>query len=126
MPAAASTSPIHSDQFVTGLAMRRKRAGLASACMMPGLGPPDQPLRHGVGDRGWIASGLRAFFPDLLESDRDAFDPPADQRCVAVAEIFGADVDDTAGIDDVIGRVEDAALLEALAIARGGQLVVGA
>src|SRR3954447_24432161 len=102
--------------------MRRKRAGLASACMMPGLGPPDQPLRHGVGHRGGIASGLRAFLPDLLESDRDALDPPADQCRIAVAEIFGADVDDAAGVDDVIGRVEDAALLEALAVARGSEL----
>ena len=56
-----------------------------------------------------IAAGRRAFGPDLLEPHRNALDPLAHQARVAVAEIFGADVDDPAGVDHIIGRIEDAA-----------------
>ena len=47
--------------------------------------------------------------PDLLEPAGDRLDPRADRLLVAVAQIFGRDVDDAAGVDHVIGRVEDAA-----------------
>jgi len=41
----------------------------------------------------------------LLEPDRDTLDPPTDEAGVTVAEIFGADIDDAAGVDDVIRRI---------------------
>ena len=73
-----------------------------------------------------IAAGLGAFGPDLLQAVGNAFDPLANEACVAVAQIFGADVDDAAGVDHVVRGVKDAARMKALAVLRLRELVVGA
>src|SRR3954469_10712208 len=80
------------------------------------LCPSDQPLCHSVCDRSRIVARLRALLPDLLKAHRDTLDPAPDERRVSVAEIFRADVDDATGVDHVIGRVEDAAGVKALAV----------
>ena len=72
----------------------------------------DQPLRHRVRDLGGVAAGRRALRPDRLELAGNGLDPRADHVLVAVAQIFGRDVDDAAGVDHIIGRVEDAAARE--------------
>src|SRR6476469_9841517 len=127
IPLSANASPIIRSQVVAGLAKRRNRAGLASACIWRcRLCPSDEPLRHGIGDGGGIAAAGLALRPDLLEPDRNALDPLTDQVGVAIAKIFCADVDDAAGIDHVIGRIEDPALMDALAVLGSGELIIGA
>src|SRR6185312_7172967 len=107
-------------------AKRRNRAGLASACIVWRLCPSDQPLRHGVGNGGGIATALRALAPDLFKSNGDALDALADEARVSIAEIFGADVDDPAGVDDVIRCVEDSPSRQSLAIPGSSELIVRA
>ena len=83
------------------------------------------PLRHVVGDGGGVAAGRGALRPDLLEPLRYRLNPFAYQAGIAVAEIFGADVDDPAGVDHIVGRIEDSAFVEESAVDRLGELVVG-
>src|SRR4051812_33064867 len=71
----------------------------------------DQPLRDSVRDVACgIATGF-ALIPHLDQAPGNLRDAGLDFGGVAVAQIFEADVDDTAGVDDVIGRVEDAACM---------------
>jgi hypothetical protein len=55
----------------------------------------------------------------------DAFDARHDLGGVDVAFPLGRHRDDAPGIDHVVRRIEDAALVQALAVGVGGQLVVG-
>jgi hypothetical protein len=71
------------------------------------------------------AAGSRPV-PDLLEPNGNAFDAAPHEGRIAVSEVFGADVDDPARVDHVIGRVKNIALVEPLAILGGGKLIVGA
>src|SRR6476469_996791 len=90
------------------------------------LPPADEALRHRIGDRGRIATGFRAFGPDLLEPDRNAVNAAAHETGVAVVQILGADIDDAASVDDIIRGIEDAAGVKALAVFGRRQLIVGA
>src|SRR3954468_3145160 len=90
------------------------------------LCPSDQTLRHRVGNCRRVAAALGALRPDLLKAYRDALDPLPNQAGIAVADIFGADVDDAARVDHIIGRIENAALVQTLAVFRGRELVVRA
>src|SRR5690348_903816 len=82
------------------------------------LCPSDEPLRHSVGNRRRIAASLGALGPDLLEPHGNALNALADEARVSIAEIFRADVDDPAGVDHVVRRIEDTALMDALAVIR--------
>src|SRR3546814_14393472 len=96
--------------------------------MLPSVGllaPPDEPLGHGVGDFGRVAARRGALLPDRFEPARDLLDPRLDPRLVGVAQMLGRDVDDAARVNDVIGRVEDAARRDPVTVFRGGELVVG-
>src|SRR4051794_36041762 len=88
--------------------------------------PSDQALRHRVGDRSRIATRVRTFRPDLLETVGNAFNPFAHKGGVAVAYIFRADVDDAAGIDDVVRSVKNSPRMQARAVFGGGELIVRA
>jgi hypothetical protein len=108
MPATASTAPTSSSQVVAGRAILRKRAGFAKACTGRAYALPISLCA--------IASATDAGSRPDLQSQRNAFDPLANQARVAIAEIFGADVDDAAGVDHVVRRIENAAFVEALAV----------
>src|SRR6476661_34122 len=90
------------------------------------LCPSDQALRHRVRNRRRIATGRRAFRPDLLKPNRDTLDTLPHEAGIAVTNIFGANVDDAAGVDDVIGRVKNAARVKTLAVFGRRELVVRA
>ncbi|MVO76381.1 hypothetical protein GON01_00295 [Sphingomonas sp. MAH-20] len=79
-----------------------------------------------VRNAGGGVAGLRALGPDLLQPVRNQADARADFRLVAAAEIFEADIDDAAGVDHVIGREQDAARVDAVAVLRRRKLVVRA
>src|SRR5690348_2347931 len=61
------------------------------------LCPSDELLRHSVGNCRRVAAAAGAFGPDLLEAYGNALYPLPDQACIAVADVFGADVDNSAG-----------------------------
>src|SRR5690242_2435968 len=88
------------------------------------LCPSDEPLRHSVGNRRRIAASLGALGPDLLEPHGNTLNALADEARVSIAEIFRADVDDAARVDHIVGRIEDATLMDALAVIRRCELVV--
>ena len=56
-----------------------------------------------------------ALVPDFVQPARDLRDPRLHIGLVALAQIFQADVDDPARVDDVIGRIDDAAIVDPLA-----------
>ena len=81
------------------------------------VGAPPISLRAmSPGDTRRVPPGRGAFFPDRVELARDRLDPRLHRLLVAILQIFGRDVDDAARVDDIIGGVEDAARLDAVAV----------
>src|SRR5215218_8913409 len=76
--------------------------------------------------RGRIASAVGAFGPNLFEPDRNALNPLPHKARVTVAEEFGADIDDATGVDHIVRRVKNPALVQSLSVLRRRKLVIRA
>ena len=77
----------------------------------------------GLGGGDVIVGGL---FQDALDGVVDSLGLLAGEGFVVVHADFAGSVDDAAGVDDVVGGVEDAASDEGFGVVGGVQLVVGA
>ena len=77
--------------------------------------------RLGRGD----AVGVR-FREELAQRVADPGEPLLELRLAPAFVLEPDQLDDTAGVDDVVGRVEDAAVVQALCGSRRGELVVRA
>src|SRR3546814_6825415 len=82
--------------------------------------PPDQLLRHPVGHRRRRRPAHPAFGPDIGEPVGDLPDAALDLLAAPLPQIFQCNVDDAAGVDDIIGRLTQAAVVEALGEYGGG------
>src|SRR3546814_8745689 len=81
--------------------------------------PPDQLLRHPVGHRRRRRPAHPAFGPDIGEPVGDLPDAALDLLAAPLPQIFQCNVDDAAGVDDIIGSIDDAAIVDALAVGGG-------
>ena len=91
-----------------------------------GSAPPDQPLGDTIGDFALRIAGTGALVPNFDQALGDLLHARHHFGHVALAQIFQADIDDPARVDHIIGSIEDPAIMEALAVRPGGELVVRA
>ena len=89
-------------------------------------GRASAPVRDLVGGD----AGAIALFPDRPQAIGDLREPLADfvdiaRLTIDAAEIFQRDRDDPAGVDDIVGRVEDAAIRKETAMTFLRELIVG-
>src|ERR1700733_3597865 len=100
-----------------------RRRNLPSGHQLVRLGT-DALARHLVGHRVRRAVLAPRTLEDLGETTRDGLDIREHLR-LGAAVVLARDADDAAGVYDVIGRVEDAGVLQRHAVLAVRQLVIG-
>src|SRR3546814_14629027 len=86
--------------------------------------PPDQLLRHPVGHRRRRRPAHPAFGPDIGEPVGDLPDAALDLLEAPLPQIFTCNVDDAAGVDDILGSIDLAEIVEVPAVIRARGLDV--
>src|SRR3546814_2611704 len=91
----------------------QRRGANGSYLWSAALTPSDQRLGHAVGHRRRRDAARLALGPDFGEPAGDLVDAALDLFTAPLPEIFERDVDDAAGVDDIVGGIDDAAIVDA-------------
>ena len=90
------------------------------------LSPPDQLLRHAVGDLCRVVASCDAFIPEGVQPIGNSRNLRIDRRAVCAVQLFERNIYDAACVDDVVRRIKDATRLHLIAMFRPGKLIVRA